>query len=74
MANTVERVAKILAEYRDVDPASITRETSFADIGLDSLDTVDLVMKLEEEFDGVQIPMSEQIKTVGDVADVIDGK
>jgi len=73
MANTIEKITAILVDYRDFDPATIKAETSFADIGLDSLDTVDLVMKLEEEF-GFEIPMSDGLKTVGDLATFIDSK
>jgi len=68
---TLEKITQILVDYRDFDPATIKPETSFADLGLDSLDTVDLVMKLEEEF-GFEIPMSENLKTVGDLATFID--
>jgi len=71
MSKTVERIAKVLVDFRDLDPATIKRETAFKDMGLDSLDIVDLVMKVEDEFK-VQIPMSDQFKTVGDVADFID--
>ena len=70
---TLERITKILVDYRDFDPASIKAETTFVEIGLDSLDTVDLVMKLEEEF-GFDIPMSENIKSVGDLVTFIDAK
>ena len=70
---TVERITKILVDYRDFDPSTIKAETTFAEIGLDSLDTVDLVMKLEEEF-GFEIPMSESIKSVGDLVTFIDAQ
>jgi len=68
-----ERITKILVDYRDFDPSSITPATTFAEIGLDSLDTVDLVMKLEEEF-GFEIPMSEGIKSVGDLVSFIESQ
>ena len=73
MANTVEKITQVLVDYREFDPATIKPETSFAELGLDSLDTVDLVMKLEEEF-GFEIPMSENLKTVGDLVAFIDSK
>jgi acyl carrier protein len=72
MNNTVEKIIKILVEYRDFDAATVTRDTTFSDLGLDSLDIVDLVMKLEEEF-GKEIPMSPDIKTIGNLSDFIDG-
>ena len=62
-----ERVKKIVIEQLEVDPEQVTPEASFAnDLGADSLDTVELVMALEEEFD-IEIPdeVAEQIDTVG---------
>jgi acyl carrier protein len=66
-----EKTAKILADYRDMDIAEITMETKFEDIGLDSLDMVDVVMMLEEEFD-VEIEIQERIKTVSDLVSLIE--
>lgn len=66
----IEKVSKCLGASRD----SITRDTRFIeDIGADSLDIVELVMELEEEFD-VNIPDEEQekIKTVGEAIDYIE--
>ena len=56
MATVEERVVDIVSEQLGVDKDKITRETSFVnDLGADSLDTVELVMELEEEFD-ISIP------------------
>ncbi|TLN23660.1 acyl carrier protein [bacterium] len=66
--NIEETVKKIIAEQLDVDPAKVTFEASFQeDLGADSLDTVELVMALEDEFDQ-EIPDedAEKIRTVGD--------
>lgn len=68
---TLEKITKILAEFRDFDEGSITAETSFQELGLDSLDIVDLIMKLEEEFE-ISIPMNENLKTIGNVVEFID--
>lgn len=68
---TIERIIKVLKEFRDFDAGKIGAETTFKELGLDSLDVVDLVMKIEEEF-GVSIPMSGEIQTIGDVAGIID--
>jgi len=60
-------VVEIVAEQMGVDKAQITRETSFVnDLGADSLDTVELVMEFEDEFD-ISIPDedAEKIQTVG---------
>jgi len=68
------KVIGIVAEQMGVDKDQITRETSFTnDLNADSLDTVELVMELEEEFD-TQIPdeQAEKIHTVGQAVDFID--
>jgi acyl carrier protein len=68
-----ERVKKIVVEQLEVDPEDVKPESSFAnDLGADSLDTVELVMALEEEFD-IEIPdeVAEQIDTVGKAVDHI---
>jgi len=70
----MERIKKIIAEQLGVDEAEISPESHFIDdLGADSLDTVELVMALEEEF-GIEIPDedAEKIQTVGDVAKYID--
>ncbi len=76
MAESIEvRVRKIIAEQLDVKPEQITPEAKFIeDLGADSLDTVELVMAVEEEF-GQQIPDTdaEQLQTVGDVVKYIEG-
>ncbi|MEM7313756.1 MAG: acyl carrier protein [Planctomycetota bacterium] len=67
MAAVEERVIDIVAEQLGVDKEKVSAETSFVnDLGADSLDTVELVMELEEEFD-INIPddAAEQIQTVG---------
>ena len=69
---TFEKVAKLLAEYKEIDQADITPKSTFAELGLDSLDTVELVMNMEEEF-GITIEMNENIQTVGDLVAVIEG-
>jgi len=66
MSNIEERVKKIIVEQLGVDEAEVKNEASFVDdLGADSLDTVELVMALEEEFD-IEIPDedAEKITTV----------
>ncbi len=66
MSNNEQRVKKIVAEQLGVNEAEVKNESSFVnDLGADSLDTVELVMALEEEF-GVEIPdeEAEKITTV----------
>ena len=71
-----QRVIEIVCEHLAVSKEKVTRATSFVeDIGADSLDIVELVMELEEEFD-TQIPddQAEKIKTVGEAIDYIEAK
>ena len=75
MASIEERVVDIVAEQLGVDKEKISRDTSFVnDLGADSLDTVELVMELEEEFD-ISIPdeAAEKIQKVGEAVDFIEG-
>ena len=76
MATIDERVKKIIAEQLGVEEDEVTSEASFVeDLGADSLDTVELVMALEEEF-GIEIPDedAEKILTVGKALDYIKEK
>ena len=67
-AQVLEQVKKVVVEQLGVSEAEIKKESSFVDdLGADSLDTVELVMALEESF-GTEIPDedAEKIKTIGD--------
>ncbi|MEW6325321.1 MAG: acyl carrier protein [Nitrospirota bacterium] len=73
MTGVDERVKKIIAEQLGVEEDEVTSEASFVDdLGADSLDTVELVMALEEEF-GIEIPdeEAEKILTVQQAIDYI---
>jgi acyl carrier protein len=74
--NLEERVKKIIVEQLAVDSAEVIPQAQFVqDLGADSLDTVELVMALEEEFD-IEIPDedAEKIKTVGEAVRYITEK
>ena len=68
------KVKKIVADHLGIDEAKVNDDSSFIDdLGADSLDTVELVMAFEEEFD-CEIPddAAEKIQTVKDAIDFID--
>lgn len=70
----LERVKKVVIEQLSVDENEVSSEASFtADLGADSLDTVELVMAFEEEF-GIEIPdeEAEKIATVNDAVSYIE--
>jgi acyl carrier protein len=73
VADIEEKVIEIVAEQMGVDKGEVTRETSFVnDLNADSLDTVELVMEFEDEFE-LSIPdeEAEKIQTVGQAIDYI---
>lgn len=75
-ASVEERVRNIICEQLAVEPAKVVLTASFIDdLGADSLDIVELVMTMEEEFD-LDIPDedAEKMKTVGDVVKYVAGK
>ncbi len=75
-AEVFEKVKKIVSEQLGVEESEVKPEASFAnDLGADSLDTVELVMALEEEF-GIEIPdeAAEGIGTVQDAVNFIKDK
>ena len=74
MSDVAERIKKIVVEHLDVDAAKVTESASFIDdLGADSLDLVELIMAMEEEFD-VEIPdeEAEKLASVGDVVKYVE--
>jgi acyl carrier protein len=74
MADTLERVRKIIVDRLNVDPSEVTLEAGIKeDLGADSLDVVDLIMELEDEFEmSIEDEDAEKITTVGDIVEYID--
>ena len=68
---TFDKVVALLAERRDLDQSTLSLETSFDELQLDSLDKAELVMSLEETF-GITIETAESLKTIGDVIALVD--
>ena len=74
MSDVAEKVKAIIVDKLGVDESEVTNEASFTnDLGADSLDTVELIMEFEKEFD-IQIPddKAEAIATVGDAVSFIE--
>ncbi len=73
MSDIAARVKSIIVEKLGVNEADVTEEATFTDLGADSLDTVELVMEFEKEFN-IAIPddIAEKISTVGDAIKYIE--
>ena len=68
-----ETVAKVLAERLECDPSEIKPDSNFRDLGIDSLDTVDLMMNLEDEL-GIELELDQKLETVSDLVEFIENK
>ena len=76
MTTVLERVSKVIVDRLGVDESEVKLEASFReDLGADSLDVVELVMELEDEFDmEISDEDAEKIATVGDAINYIESK
>lgn len=73
--NVEEKVKAIVSEQLEVAPENLSAETTFEEIDADSLDIVELVMALEEEFDlEISDQEIENIKSIGDIVRYIESK
>ena len=68
-----ETMAKLLAERLECSASEIKMESSFKELGIDSLDTVDLLMGLEDELN-ISVELDEKVETVGDLVRFIENK
>lgn len=68
-----EIIAELIAERNDCDVSQITADTSFKELGIDSLDTVEMLMNVEEKL-GKEIELDEKVETVGELVQYIEGK
>ncbi len=74
MSNTLEKISELVADKLGVEASKVNAEAKFVeDLGADSLDTVELIMQLEDEFN-IEIPddEAEKLTTVGSVVEYID--
>lgn len=69
----LEALQKLIGERIDKDPSEITPDTKLADLGIDSLDTVEMLMDLSDEL-GQEIDLQEKVETVGELVEVIESK
>ena len=69
--NYFETVANIIAERTGKDAAEIKSESTFAELGIDSLDTVDLLMNVEDAV-GFEIELTQKVENVGDLVKFIE--
>jgi acyl carrier protein len=65
------RVLRIIAETQRKDPAQVTIDSSFEELGIDSMDGVNIVFALENEFD-INVP-DEEVKSIRSVRDMVEG-
>ena len=73
MNNIFDLVAEVIAERNECEISDITPEMTFEELNIDSLDTVDLLMQLEDKI-GTEIELDEEVKTVGELVDFIERK
>ena len=67
----IDDIAEVIKEYMNDSTVTVTPETTFASLNLDSLESVEMVMKIEEKL-GVTIDMNGDINCVGDVLAVVE--
>ena len=68
-----EAIAELVAERVEKDVSEITPESSFKELGIDSLDTVELLRNLEDKI-GVEVELTQKVETVGDLVAFIESK
>lgn len=68
-----ETIAKLIAERTECDVNTITPESRFEDLGIDSLDTMEVLMQLEGEI-GHEIELEQKVETVADLIAVIEAQ
>ena len=66
-----DRIIKLLAEHTGKDASEFAPETTFESLGIDSLETVEMVMELEEEL-GVELELEEKVATIGELVKFVE--
>ena len=68
-----DKIAKYLSEQMDIALEDITLETTFESLGIDSLDTVEMVMDLEDDL-GIELELEDNLVTIGDLVCFVESK
>ena len=68
-----EAISELVAERVEKDVSEITMDSKFQDLGIDSLDTVELLMNLEDKL-GIEVELDQKVETVGDLVAFIESK
>ncbi|MCI9446467.1 MAG: acyl carrier protein [Lachnospiraceae bacterium] len=68
-----DAIAKIVSERTGCDVSAVKPDSKFSDLGIDSLDTVELLMELEDEI-GIELELDEKIETIDDLDKFIQSK
>ena len=68
-----EKIAKYLSEQMDIPMEDIAPDTTFESLGIDSLDTVEMVMDLEDEL-GIELELEDKITTIGELVAFVESK
>jgi len=71
--NVFQKIVNVIAEHLGIDVSEITEGTTFEELGVDSLDIVEMVMKFEEEF-SVELELEQKFDTVGELAKFVESK
>ena len=70
---TIDTVKEVLEENLDINPETVNDDSTFDSLGIDSLDTVELLMNLEDKL-GIEIELDQKVETVGDLVAFIESK
>lgn len=68
-----EKISNYLSLQLDIPAESITEDTTFESLGIDSLDIVEMVVDLEDEL-GIELELNDKIATIGELADFVESK
>ncbi len=68
-----EKVSQIIADKINCDASTLTTDTKFADLGIDSLDVTELVMNIEDEF-SIELEVDSSLVSIGDLVNLVESK